>query len=225
MFVSVSDPLLSEPELSASNLLKVTVETAYSLPETWTLLSGPAPSLCTYTAALEVPLAAEASVTLYFLSVFFNFTEYNVPCFSCCVMVLSDNLCCLIQDQLQIFLRSLLQGERSLTLFLWLSERSDAGVLWRAAEGRRTEGRQWPTEEEAPSSPAAPGKPVLAWSLFPGRAHWAGERRANWFRGTCISRFCSIAGYRHKLLVCGIEWEWGMLYISLSFDRCGHASR
>ncbi|XP_047435842.1 cilia- and flagella-associated protein 70 [Mugil cephalus] len=63
--VSVTDPVLSETELSASNLLKVTVETAYSVPESWPV-TGPAPSPCSYITALEVPLAAGQDQVLVF---------------------------------------------------------------------------------------------------------------------------------------------------------------
>ncbi|XP_026233395.1 cilia- and flagella-associated protein 70 [Anabas testudineus] len=61
--ISVSKPVLSEIEVSASNLMKVTVETAYSIPDSWMQLSGPP---CTYAAALEVPLSAEKDQMLVF---------------------------------------------------------------------------------------------------------------------------------------------------------------
>ncbi|XP_068173019.1 cilia- and flagella-associated protein 70-like [Antennarius striatus] len=62
--VRVSDPMAFEVELSASNVLKVTVETAYSVPESWLQISES--SLCTYTAALEVPLTTERDQVLEF---------------------------------------------------------------------------------------------------------------------------------------------------------------
>lgn len=46
-------PLLSDTQLSESNLLTVTVETAYSVPEVWSAVAGTQHS---YLAALQVPL-------------------------------------------------------------------------------------------------------------------------------------------------------------------------
>lgn len=43
--------------MASSNLLRVTVETAYSVPDAWAPVPGQHPS--TYTVALEVPLTAE----------------------------------------------------------------------------------------------------------------------------------------------------------------------
>lgn len=50
--------LFSDADLSTSNLLRVTVETAYSLPDSWMQQSGQSP---TCIAAMEVPLTEEVS--------------------------------------------------------------------------------------------------------------------------------------------------------------------
>ena len=59
MAVSVSAPLLSEAQRLASNLLMVTMETAFSVPEGWILTTSPGPPPCSYTAALQLPVTAE----------------------------------------------------------------------------------------------------------------------------------------------------------------------
>lgn len=59
--VSVSEPLLPKDDMASSNLLRVTVETAYSVPDSWAPVPGQHPS--TYTVALEVPLTAEVRLT------------------------------------------------------------------------------------------------------------------------------------------------------------------
>ncbi|XP_062841100.1 cilia- and flagella-associated protein 70, partial [Trichomycterus rosablanca] len=61
--VSVQEPLLSDVQLSESNLLTVTVETAYSVPEVWNPATAPQ---STYVAALQVPITAEKEQTLLF---------------------------------------------------------------------------------------------------------------------------------------------------------------
>lgn len=66
--VSVSETLMSDADLSTSNLLRVTVETAYSLPDSWMQPSGQSP---TYIAAMEVPLTEEVSHFSY------SFTEWT----------------------------------------------------------------------------------------------------------------------------------------------------
>lgn len=53
--VSVPQPLLSDTQLSESNLFTVTVETAYSVPEVWHISDWPQHS---YVAALQVPLTS-----------------------------------------------------------------------------------------------------------------------------------------------------------------------
>nr|XP_057902112.1 cilia- and flagella-associated protein 70 [Doryrhamphus excisus] len=64
--VNVPAPLLTEEDLSTSNLVKVVLETAYSLPDTFNQSGGPAapPYICT--AAMEFPCAAERDQLLLF---------------------------------------------------------------------------------------------------------------------------------------------------------------
>ena len=57
--VSVATPLLSEAQRLSSNLLMVTMETAFSVPEVWSLTISPGPPACCYTAALKLPVTAE----------------------------------------------------------------------------------------------------------------------------------------------------------------------
>lgn len=53
--VSVQEPLLSDIQISESNMLMVTVETAYSVPDIWDSASTPPSS---YVAALQIPVSA-----------------------------------------------------------------------------------------------------------------------------------------------------------------------
>lgn len=53
--VSIQEPLLSDIQISESNMLMVTVETAYSVPDIWDPASTP---LSSYVAALQIPLSA-----------------------------------------------------------------------------------------------------------------------------------------------------------------------
>ncbi|XP_058266386.1 cilia- and flagella-associated protein 70 isoform X3 [Hemibagrus wyckioides] len=64
--VSTPEPLLSDIQLSESNLLTVTVETAYSVPEVWNAAAtGPQHS---YIAALQVPLTSQKKEQLLLFS-------------------------------------------------------------------------------------------------------------------------------------------------------------
>ncbi|CAL8297817.1 unnamed protein product [Lota lota] len=64
--VSVPTPLLSEAQRLASNLLMVTMETAFSVPEVWSLTASPGPPPCSYIAALQLPITAEKEEVLMF---------------------------------------------------------------------------------------------------------------------------------------------------------------
>ncbi|XP_061617504.1 cilia- and flagella-associated protein 70 isoform X4 [Phyllopteryx taeniolatus] len=57
--VSASAPLLTEEQLSTSNLMKVSLETAYSLPDTFNQSFGPTAPQYICTAVMEVPCTAE----------------------------------------------------------------------------------------------------------------------------------------------------------------------
>ncbi|XP_033886526.3 cilia- and flagella-associated protein 70 isoform X1 [Acipenser ruthenus] len=62
--VSVPDALLSDAQLADSNLFRVSVETAYSVPEVWST-TGPQFS---YMACLQVPVSLEKEQLLFFPS-------------------------------------------------------------------------------------------------------------------------------------------------------------
>ncbi|KAL4658147.1 cilia- and flagella-associated protein 70 [Arapaima gigas] len=61
--ICTPEPLLSDVQLSNSNLFKVVVETAYSVPEVWSNDSG---LPFNHVAALQVPLSAEKEQVLLF---------------------------------------------------------------------------------------------------------------------------------------------------------------
>lgn len=58
MTVCAEEPLLSAAQLSAGNLLSVTLEAAYSVPEAF----APTGPLQNYMACLQVPTAEEVSM-------------------------------------------------------------------------------------------------------------------------------------------------------------------
>ncbi|XP_059899469.1 cilia- and flagella-associated protein 70 isoform X1 [Gadus macrocephalus] len=64
--VSVATPLLSEAQRLSSNLLMVTMETAFGVPEVWSLTVSPGTPACCYTAALKLPVTAEKEEILMF---------------------------------------------------------------------------------------------------------------------------------------------------------------
>ncbi|XP_036408678.1 cilia- and flagella-associated protein 70 [Megalops cyprinoides] len=61
--ICVPDALLSDAQLAQSNLLRVAVETAYSVPEAWSTGTGPPFS---YVAALPMPLSTQKEQVLLF---------------------------------------------------------------------------------------------------------------------------------------------------------------
>ncbi|XP_072032330.1 cilia- and flagella-associated protein 70-like isoform X2 [Amphiura filiformis] len=58
--VSVNEPLLNEDHLKDSNLMTITVEAAYSVPESW----NPSGTQYMYAATMPVPLSAEKETTV-----------------------------------------------------------------------------------------------------------------------------------------------------------------
>ena len=53
--VSVNEPLLNEDQLKENNLMNITVEAAYSVPDAW----NPSGTQYMYTATMPIPLTAE----------------------------------------------------------------------------------------------------------------------------------------------------------------------